>query len=672
MESRYINRDLSWLSFNERVLREAAKPLVPLLERLRFLAIYSSNLDEFYRVRMPAILALDGLRQSEKDKETLSQVEDRIDQQLQFFGGTLTKSIIPELQGKGIELLYNRSIPSIIADEINHLFYSQIAAFLQPVFLSKANDFFPENNKIYLVAAVENNGVEDIGIVCIPSLEAGRFASVAVEDTQYIVIIDDVLRAYAESIFQCKLIGELYSIKVTRDAELNLDDEYKGDMAENIAQQIAKRDFGLATRFLYDAAMPVNLQEKIRTKLKLEHANTVSGGRYHNLKDLANLPVRQADFNYDKWPAKQIVISEESIWKRLQQQDVILHTPYHSFDTVLRFFNESALDQNVTEIYITLYRVADDSHIAQALISAAKNGKSVTVFVELKARFDEANNLRWAERMSAAGVRIIYSIPELKVHAKVALVKRKQGDKVNYYGLFSTGNFNESTARFYTDHVLLTANAAMLRELEALFAFLCKRRKPIPEDVFELKHLLVAQFNLLSKFTELIDYEIAEARAGKPALMRIKLNNLEEKTLVEKLYEASQAGVQVELIIRGICTLKPGVVGKSENITVRRIVDRYLEHGRLFYFHHSGEELLYLGSADWLNRNIYRRIEVCFPIYDSAIKEELKTLLYLQYSDNIQAVLLDDNGANQTIDEQSPPIQSQKAIYKLIDAQDGK
>ena len=672
MESRYINRDLSWLSFNERVLNEAANASLPLLERLKFLAIYSSNLDEFYRVRMPAILALDGIGQSEKDKQILLAVKDCIDKQLQLFGSTLTQDIIPRLSASGIEIVYNTALPLAIVNEINQLFYCKLSAFLQPIFLSKVNGFFPENNKIYLVATVVKDGIEDIAIVNIPSSEVGRFTSLTAEDKSYVVVIDDILRAHAQSIFQCTIIGDLYSIKVTRDAELNLDDEYKGDLAEKIEQQIAKRDFGLATRFLYDAAMPQDLREKIVGLLKLENANNVSGGRYHNLKDLAELPIGQAELSYDRWPARQITVAENSLWQRLKQKDVILHTPYHSYDTVLRFFNEAALDQDVTEIYITLYRIAGDSRIAQALISAAKNGKSVTVFVELKARFDEANNLRWAEKMNAAGVRIIYSIPELKVHAKVALVKRKEGDKLSYYGLFSTGNFNETTARFYTDHVLLTADEAMLKELESLFLFLPKRTKPAAEDIFETQHLLIAQFNLLSKFTELIDYEIAEAKAGKPALIRLKLNNLEEKKLIEKLYEASQAGVKVELVIRGICTLKPGVPGLSDNISVKRIVDRYLEHGRLFYFNHSGEELLFLGSADWLNRNIYRRIEVCFPIYDEAIKLELKALSQLQLSDNVQAVLLDDKGDNLPVSAHVPTIQSQRAIYNLIKSQDDK
>ncbi|HLG39588.1 MAG TPA: phospholipase D-like domain-containing protein, partial [Chitinophagaceae bacterium] len=340
--------------------------------------------------------------------------------------------------------------------------------------------------------------------------------------------------------------------------------------------------------------------------------------------------------------------------------------PYHDYGLVLRFFNEAAIDKDVEEIYVTLYRIAGDSRIATALISAAKNGKTVTVFVELKARFDEANNIRWAKRMKEAGVKIIYSIPGLKVHAKVALVKKKKDKRAKYYGLLATGNFNESTARFYTDHILMTANKELLRELELLFIYLAKRKIPDSIRDIEFKHLLVAQFNLQQRFLELIDREIEFAKRGLKAEITIKLNNLEERLLIKKLYEASNAGVTVNLFARSICGLIPGIEGLSGNITVKRIVDRYLEHGRLFWFNNNGSDELYAGSADWMNRNIYRRIEVCFPIYDEIIKNELKEMLSLQLKDNVQSVSIDEELNNNPIPANGEKIRSQEAIYQMI------
>ncbi|HSC36987.1 MAG TPA: phospholipase D-like domain-containing protein, partial [Chitinophagaceae bacterium] len=340
-------------------------------------------------------------------------------------------------------------------------------------------------------------------------------------------------------------------------------------------------------------------------------------------------------------------------------------------DTVLRFFNEAAIDPSVEEVYTTLYRVAGNSRIAHALISAAGNGKKVSVLVELKARFDEANNIRWAKQMKAAGVKIIYSSNALKVHAKIALVKRKHAS-APYLGLLATGNFNETTAHVYTDHILLTAHQPMLTEMEQLFTFLSKRKKPEETDRINFAHLLVAQFNLQGEFLRLIDREIAHAAAGGQAYITIKLNNLEEEVLINKLYEASNAGVKINLLVRSICRLVPGVKGQSENILVKRIVDRYLEHGRVFIFGNDGNEEIYMGSADWMNRNIYRRIEVCFPVYDGSLREELRHIIGLQWQDNEQAVWIDKELNNVAITGSDDKIRSQQAIYHYLAARPAK
>lgn len=663
MEHQFINRDISWLSFNERVLDEATKAALPVLERLRFLSIYSSNLDEFYRVRMPAIMALGKLREQVQVADTVSAL---INRQLRLFGQTLATDIIPALRQNKIHLVYNEPLPKHLQPLLLAYFQAQLSAFLQPVFLGQDNTFFPENNRIYLAVSVERDGLADLAVVNIPSAELGRFFPAQTGDVQYVVMLDDILKAHIHLVFPGWQVTGCYSFKITRDAELELDDEYKGDIAQLIEEQIVKRDFGYATRFLYDSAMPDEDLERIVAALKLDHANNVAGGRYHNLKDFADFPVRRDALSYERWPALQAGVSGESLFAAIAQQDIVVHTPYQSYDTVLRFFNEAALDADVQEICITMYRVAGDSRIAHALISAARNGKQVTVFVELKARFDEANNIRWAKQMKAAGVRIIYSIPGLKVHAKVALVKKKEGLRTRYYGLLATGNFNESTARFYTDHILFTAHKGILRELELLFLFLAKRRKPLPDDHFEPQHLLIAQFNLQQRFLQLLDREIAHAQQGRPASVIIKLNNLEEEVLIRKLYEAAQAGVRIQLLVRSICRLAPGVAGLSEGITVHRIVDRYLEHGRVFIFHNGGEEELYMGSADWMNRNIYRRIEVCFPVYDARVRAEIREMINLQLQDNTAAVALDAEGRNVQLVQEAPVIASQQAIYNFL------
>jgi polyphosphate kinase len=402
--------------------------------------------------------------------------------------------------------------------------------------------------------------------------------------------------------------------------------------------------------------------------LKLQNAMVIQGGHYHNLKDLMGFPAKDAAMSYDKWQAIGVkpVNGSLSLFELIEKKDIMLHPPYQSYDLVLRFFNEAAVDPSVTEIYVTLYRIASDSRIGNALVSAAKNGKKVSVLVELKARFDEANNIRWAKKMKEAGVKIIYSATTLKVHAKIALVKRKKDKRISYTGLLATGNMNESTARFYTDHILFTAHPGILREMELLFIFLGHRKKAGNPTLIAFDQLLVAQFNLQQRFLKMIDREMENARAGKPAAITIKMNNLEEKVLINKLYDASKAGVQVRLIVRSICCLRPGVPGLSENITVTRIVDRYLEHGRIFVFHNNGATELYMGSADWMNRNIYRRIEVCFPVYDEAIKNQVLELLQLQLQDNGQAVAIDQNLNNVPLPQDGTIVSSQKAIYNLL------
>ncbi|PZR22528.1 MAG: polyphosphate kinase 1 [Citrobacter freundii] len=657
----FFDRDLSWLSFNGRVLAEAAKETVPLLERIKFLSIYSSNLDEFYRVRMPAMMALQKINKGEVSESLYAEAVVTINRQQEYYGFLLQNEILPALREHGYHLLYNQEIPVELSSMITEYFYTHVAGFLQPVTLSSAADFFPENNQLYIATIVQANGKdEELYLINVPNNNLPRFW----RSGGYIVFLEDVIKQNLECLFPDQEVKGAWNLKITRDAELDLQDEYEEDLAEKIEKQLAKRDKGFATRFLYEPGIPLRQLQHIIEKFNLRKASVVEGGKHHNLKDLAALPVSGADLSYPAWPAIELHLENNAqrLFEAITEGDLMINPPYQSYNPVLRFFNEAAIDPAVEEVYTTLYRVASDSRIAQALISAAKNGKTVMVLVELKARFDEANNIRWAKRMKAAGVKIVYSNNALKVHAKIALVKRKH-HKSPLIGLLATGNLNESTARFYTDHILLTAFQPMLKEMEMLFGFLSKRKKPEPADIIPFDHLLVAQFNLQEKFLSLINREIQHAVEGRSAGISIKMNNLEEEVLISKLYEASNAGVKIHLVVRGICRLVPGIEGQSTNIQVKRVVDRYLEHGRVFIFLNDHDTQVFLGSADWMNRNIYRRIEVCFPVYDINLKKQLQRQFELQWEDNVQAVWIDTTQSNKPVEAGAFPVRSQEAIY---------
>jgi len=674
-EYQFFDRDLSWLAFNELILEQAEHTTLPLLERLNFLSIFSSNLDEFYRVRMPVLAALGHLGELENlsagnEENLLSQAQNRIILHQQKFGQILNHDILPSLSKNNIHLFFNEQWGKKIANEVSDYFFSQVMAFLKPVEISSnKKDFFPQNNQLYFLINLVNNSKQGRTVALnIPSNLLPRFLRIDSEGKSYIIFLDDIIRYNLDKIFKNETIAGCYSFKITRDAELDLHDEYPGDLSEQVEKLLLKRDLGIATRFLHQPGIPLRTNHLICDSWNIQQNSIVEGGTYHNLKDLSAFPVNLPALSYAKWPS--IIYNThdpaESIFDRIAKKDQLVNTPYQSYGTILRFFNEAALDESVEEIYITLYRVASESRIVNALINAATTGKKVTVLVELKARFDEANNVKWARRMKAAGVNIIYSVVALKVHAKVSLVLRRENGRVKYYGLLSTGNFNESTAAFYTDHILMTANGAMLREIELLFLFLARRKKPESSDLIKFDHLLVAQFNLQQRFFELIDREIINAKNGLPSGVTIKLNNLEEQKLISKLYKASQAGVKISMIVRSICCLVPGVKGMSENITVKRIVDRYLEHGRAFIFHNNGTPEVFLGSADWMNRNIYRRIEVCFPVYDEQLKAEIMKIINFQLQDNIQAVQLNDKLENVSIEITGPAVQSQQEIYQFL------
>lgn len=681
-EYTFINRDLSWLSFNHRVLLEAADTSVPLYSRIQFLSIFSSNLDEFFRVRMPSIYVFTsinskktGLR-NEYPENLAHTVIEYLQGQLEEFGRIFTRQILPSLEDNNIHLYYGDNIRAEHKETIVDYFLSRVLSFLQPVILKKENrgSTFLENNYLYFIVDIEdpdNRGTHQYALLNIPSDQLPRFSDLPkLEDKHYLLFLDDVIRENLDEVFPGYKIHGAYSVKLTRDAELNIEDEFTGDIAEKIEKQLVKRDIGSSTRFLFERSMPKEIRDFLKNYFNLRNEEMVEGGRYHNLKDMGSLPNPTGkSLTYDPWPSVPHpgFNTYRSIFRTIAGNELLLHLPYHSYNYILRFFNEAAIDPQVIEIYVTLYRVAANSHIVNALISAARNGKKVTVFVELKARFDEANNLKWSKKMKAAGVKIINSIPGLKVHAKIALVKRFEEGKMKHYSLLATGNFNETTGRFYTDHVFFTSKREFSDDLQQLFFYLQSRLQPSQFGKIGFKHLLVSQFNMIKRFRKMIDREIENANQGLPAHIIIKVNNLQERNMIEKLYEASGAGVKIELIVRSICSAAPGVEGQSENIVIRRIVDRYLEHARVFVFYNNGEPEFYMGSADWMSRNLYSRIEVIFPVYDEKLKKEINDILQLQLSDTKKAVLFRADLSNEKIPavgERS--IAAQEATYQYV------
>jgi polyphosphate kinase len=681
-EYTFLNRDLSWLSFNHRVLLEAADESVPLYSRIQFLSIFSSNLDEFFRVRMPSIYAFTSIKAKKTLREEYPEglvqtVKETIQRQLEDYGRILKQQILPALKENNIHLYYGDEPDPAHKEVMLDFFLTKVLSFLQPIILKEENkdNIFLENNQLYFIVDLEDisdPGQHQYALLNIPSDQLPRFSELPkIGDTHFLLFIDDVIRENLAEIFPGFKIHGAYCVKLTRDADLNLEDEFSGDLADKIEKQLGKRDIGSATRFLFDGRMPVEARTFLKKYLALHEEEMVEGGRYHNLKDLGNLPnPTNKKLGYNNWPAVPHpgFTNQRSIFETINEEERLLHLPYHSYNYILRFFNEAAIDPQVKEIFITLYRVAANSHIANALISAARNGKKVTVFVELKARFDEANNLKWSKKMKAAGVKIINSIPGLKVHAKVALVKRYEEGKMQQYSLLATGNFNETTGRFYTDHVFFTSEKEFSEELQQLFLYLQSRLQPEEVDKLKLKHLLVSQFNMVKRFSKMIDREIENAKAGLPAEIIIKVNNLQEREMILKLYEANNAGVSIKLIVRSICCLAPGITGQSENITIYRIVDRYLEHARIFVFHNNGQPEYYMGSADWMNRNLLSRIEVVFPVYNERLKAEIGKIIQLQLADTRKGVILRSDLSNEKIDtpEGQKGFASQEAIYNFV------
>ncbi|MCD4734758.1 MAG: polyphosphate kinase 1 [Bacteroidales bacterium] len=655
---RFINREISWLSFNERVLQEAIDKETPLIERIKFLGIFSNNRDEFFRVRVAALsrmLRLQKIDPTYKVKEDpdklLEEVLQIVKNQEELFTKTYHE-IVSELKKENIILVDEKNLTSEQGEFLKKFYREKLSQFLFPIMLKNfLNVNSLKDGSIYLavnLTSTDNGLKEENALIKVPAKSISRFILLPGEKSKkFIILLDDVIRYCLADIFA--ILGfdkfDAYTIKITRDAELNIDDDVSKGFIERMSESLKLRKKGVPVRFVYDGNIPEKLLKRFTKKLKIsEKDNMRSGGRYHNFKDFMSFPdIDRKDLEYIPFPplSHKDLPSGVSIINIIRQKDIMIHFPYQSFQYIIDFLREASIDPQVTSIKMTFYRAAKYSNVINALVNAARNGKSVKVFLEIQARFDEEANIILAQKLQDEGVRIIPTIPGFKVHAKLMSVTRVENGENIYYSNINTGNFNESTARVYADDSLLTARQEITSEVERVFR-LFEERYSTP--VF--KKLIVAPFYLRNFFIRLLDHEIANAREGKDAWAILKLNSLVDKMIVRKLYQASQAGVKLKMIVRGICILLPGIKGLSENIEVISIVDRFLEHSRVLIFNNNGDNLYYTGSADWMPRNFDHRIEVMTPIYDDDIRKELWDMLQIQLRDNTKARVVTVNQEN--------------------------
>lgn len=673
----YFRRDISWLSFNYRVLLEAENKLSPLYERIKFLSIYSSNLEEFYEIRVAEhrgqILKRNYVEESEEDaEETLAAITKEVNRQQKEYYRIFTEQILPELDKCGIHLYQGESPESFHADYVRNYFEEEIFPFLAPVMLENgALRVFLRDRRLYLIVRMKkkggNAGKYYYSMIRIPFAKVPRFIELPrYNGKYYVMFIDDVIRENLEFIFPGYDVESCFSIKISRDADIYLGDE-KGNLVEKLKKKVKKRKTGALSRFVYDSDMPEDILSHVREAFDIDKDSLVQGGRYLNLQDLIKFPnPLGTDLELTRPAPIKLHLLEQaaSILQVVSERDVLLHFPYHSFDYMLRFLTEAAVDPRVEEIKVTQYRVAEDSAVINKLIRAANNGKKVTVFVELKARFDEVNNMDTAERMKQAGIRIIYSIPGLKVHAKIAVVLLKDdggGSPPVDYAYLSTGNLNEKTATVYSDVALLTSAPSIIHDIKTVFSVLEGRVKNPSFDC-----VLVARFNMVDELVRLIRRESEHVRQGRKGHIILKMNGLHDQDMISELYMASEAGVKIDLIVRGICCLVPEQP-YSRNIRVTRLVDMYLEHSRIWYFYNDGKEDMFLSSADWMRRNLNRRIETAFPILRREIKKEIIDLLDIQLKDNVQACFIDRNLNNNFKHDDNPvKTRAQIEIYNYL------
>ena len=668
MKKAYVERDVSWMYFNHRILQEAEKEYVPLLERLSFLGIYSNNLDEFFRVR---VASLNRMLERKLDKDTEQQIKKSlktINKLNESYSKEYTEAVdrvFEELETHKIRLVTEACLNDEQKDFLSQFFYDKLNGSVNPIWLSEIEDLTVlEDNRIYLIVekCEKKDNKKKYAIVKVPDRIYGRWVKIPSSDGfDNIMYLDDVIRyclplvflGFKESTYRA------YSFKFTKDAEMEMDNDADFGTMEKIALGVNSRKKGDAVRVIYDHEMPREMQRKLRDRLNTKELDaSLAGGRYQNHKDLMSFPdCGHKDLKYDKWTPimKPEFVSNESILDQIRQKDRFIHVPYHSFNGYIRVLREAAIKPEVKAIKTTLYRLAKDSKVVKALITAARNGKKVTAVVELLARFDEESNIKWSKRMQEEGVNVIFGVEGLKIHSKLLYIESKKGN----IACIGTGNFHEGNAKIYTDYLMMTARPKIVNEVAKVFDFIDR-----PFSPFRFSELLVSPNSMKSRILRMLDTEIRNAGEGKEAWVKIKINHITDTDMVTKLYQASKAGVKIDIVIRGNCSLVPGLKGLSENIRCVGIIDRYLEHSRILIFANGGKPRYFLGSADWMPRNLLNRIEVLTPVYDEEMQADLMRTISYGMRDSTNGRLIDGKGTDDFVNGE--PFRSQEELYKEL------
>ena len=666
MKKAYVERDVSWMYFNHRILQEAEKEFVPLLERLSFLGIYSNNLDEFFRVR---VASLNRMLERKLDKDTEQQIKKSlktINKLNESYSKEYTEAVdrvFEELETHKIRLVTEANLNDEQKDFLSQFFYDKLNGSVNPIWLSEIEDLTVlEDNRIYLIVekCEKKDNKKKYAIVKVPDRIYGRWVKIPSSDGfDNIMYLDDVIRyclplvflGFKESTYRA------YSFKFTKDAEMEMDNDADFGTMEKIALGVNSRKKGEAVRVIYDHEMPREMQRKLRDRLNTKELDaSLAGGRYQNHKDLMSFPdCGHNDLKYDKWTPimKPEFVSNESILDQIRQKDRFIHVPYHNFNGYIRVLREAAIKPEVKSIKTTLYRLAKDSKVVKALITAARNGKKVTAVVELLARFDEESNIKWSKRMQEEGVNVIFGVEGLKIHSKLLYIESKKGN----IACIGTGNFHEGNAKIYTDYLMMTARPKIVNEVAKVFDFIDR-----PFSPFRFSELLVSLNSMKSRILRMLDTEIRNASEGKEAWVKIKINHITDTDMVTKLYQASKAGVKIDIVIRGNCSLVPGIKGLSENIRCVGIIDRYLEHSRILIFANGGKPRYFLGSADWMPRNLLNRIEVLTPVYDEELQADLMRTISYGMRDTTNGRIVDGKGTNNFVEGE--PFRSQQELYK--------
>lgn len=677
----WIPKELSWLSFNERVLQEAMDPNVPIIERARFLGIYSNNQDEFFKVRIAELKRQVLIAQNDEDREKATNLLKEVQNKSAKLSNKFYKvynEILKELEKSNIFFVNEKTITQKQKSWVKNFFRSKVKQFISPVILNEKTDLlsFLKDPFVYLaVEMIKNNQEKQYSLIEIPTSNIDRIISIPTDENEgkgkkLLIMLDDIIRVCLDEIFKGFFEYnsiKAYAVKMNRDAEYILSVELNRTMLENMSEGLKQRLTAIPTRLAYDKEMTQEMVKFLVSKLKMSDFDSISpGARYHNFKDFINFPnVGKAKLEY---PPMQILNSKEfdqhsTMFKAISEEDILLYYPYYNFSYFTELLRQSSYDPSVVAIKINIYRVAKDSKVIKSLIDAANNGKQVTVVVELKARFDESNNIEWAKMLTEAGVKVLFGIPSLKIHSKLCLITRKEKDHLIKYCHIGTGNFNEKSARIYTDFALFTKNEELAEEVDNVFDFI---EAPYIKPKFN--NLMVSPINSRSKIYELIDNEIKNAYNKLPAKITVKINNLVDEGIIEKLYKASQMGVEINMIVRGMCSLVTGIPNFSDNINIISIVDRYLEHPRVMIFHNNGNEKVFISSADWMTRNLDRRIEVATPIFSNKLKKKIIDLIKIQLNDNVKARIVDTKQENKYVKNKSKTkkIRSQMEILEYL------